>query len=254
MHTRVSVLAVLAFVGCAPAVRFGSEPLVTDRPDFTDGTSTMPVRHRQLETGATFTRIADRRETTLGEALLRAGLTSRAELRVGLASYAVVTSAAGRQQGMEDASLGAKIGVLHGGGLVPATAVLVVTSLPTGATPFRSTSAEPEAKLIAAWQLGDRVEFATNLNYAWRRSEVGALGEVAASGSLGLSLTDRVGLYAETFGVFPREASERASSYSNVGLMYVLNPNLQLDLRGGVGHNGLGRRDVFSGVGVSRRW
>lgn len=247
-------LAACALTACASAGRANLEPLVTDRPDFTESSDVVPAGMMQLESGATISRVGDERGTTVGEALVRAGLSSRAELRVGLNSYAVVTSPAVRQQGLEDLSLGAKIGLIPGGGLVPKVSLIVATSLPTGAAPFRQSMLQPEAKLTAAWDLSDRVAFSSNLNYSRIREEAGSYGEAAATASFGFGLTERVGLYTEYFGFFPRDGFTPASHYSNGGFTWVLNPNLQLDIRGGIGHNGLGRRDYFSGLGLSRRW
>lgn len=246
--------AVLFGTACASVPRADLEPLVTDRPDFTESSETIAPGMAQLESGATMQRVGEETGTTVGEALLRVGLAPRAELRLGFNSYAVVRSPSGRQQGLEDASLGAKVGLLPGGGVVPKMSLIVASSLPTGAQPFRATKLQPEMKLTAAWDLSDRVAFSSNLNYSWIRDDVESVGEVAATGSFGFGLTDKLGLYTEYFGFFPQQAFAPASHYSNIGFTWVFNPNLQLDVRGGIGHNGLGRRDVFSGIGVSRRW
>ncbi|MBK8249721.1 MAG: transporter [Gemmatimonadetes bacterium] len=124
---------------------------MTDRPDFTESSETVPTGMAQLESGATVQRVGEETGTTVGEALLRVGLASRVELRLGFNSYAVVRSPGARQQGLEDASVGAKLGLISGGGVVPKMSVIVASSVPTGAQPFRADKLQPEMKLTAAW-------------------------------------------------------------------------------------------------------
>src|SRR3954447_23328722 len=63
------------------------EPLNTDRPDFTEGTATVPAGHYQLEGGYTFTRQGTDDSQSLGELLLRIGVNDRVEARLGIGSY-----------------------------------------------------------------------------------------------------------------------------------------------------------------------
>ena len=62
-------------------------PLVTDRPDFTESTKTIPRGHLQIEAGFTF--VYDRRgddrlrDHAAPELLLRIGLADDFELRIG---------------------------------------------------------------------------------------------------------------------------------------------------------------------------
>jgi len=67
------------------------EPLITDRPDFTESTDAVPRGHLQLEAGYTFTydreKLDRTRDHTSPEILLRIGLVDRLELRLGWAGY-----------------------------------------------------------------------------------------------------------------------------------------------------------------------
>ena len=68
-----------------------NQPLVTDRPDFTESTDAVPYGLFQLEVGYTFTHDREsgvRNQThTSPELLLRAGLAQDFELRIGWAGY-----------------------------------------------------------------------------------------------------------------------------------------------------------------------
>lgn len=256
---RLSLLVVASatLLGC---VRITADqdisPLVTDRPDFTESALTVPRRSVQVEMGGTYSSEDGVRSVSSGETLIRAGLTDRVELRVTAASYAVERSDVARAQGLEDSGIGFKF-FLHDGGespsFVPTVALIAGTSLPTGAAPFRSRRALPEAKLLGAWTLNDRVGFASNLNWARAESGGSAHDEFSGSGSFAFSLSDRVGAYAEYFAFGERMAVWTRREYVNGGLTFLVHPTLQLDARAGF------RLDApadgtFVGLGVSRRF
>jgi len=257
LHVAALVVMLAPMAACATAARGNLEPLVTDRPDFTESSETIPTGLVQLESGGTYSREGDERAGSLGEALIRVGLAPRAELRVGLNSYAISRSAGSTVRGLEDASLGAKVNLWDGGAVGsvrPKVSLIVASSLPTGATPFRADKFQPEVKLTGAWDLSERVAFSSNLNYAWVRERFDSYGESAASASLGVGVTERVGSYLEYFGFYPQQQALDKSHFFNGGLTYGLNDNLQLDARAG---RQMQRRDGeswFLGVGISRRW
>ena len=68
-----------------------AEPLITDRPDFTESTDAIPAGHFQLEAGYTFTydrEHTDRvRDHAAPEFLLRIGVIDDVELRLGWQGY-----------------------------------------------------------------------------------------------------------------------------------------------------------------------
>ena len=80
-------LIVLFAVAAVPlGAQQGPPPIDTDRPDFTDGTHTVARGRWQFETGYTYqqARGIDAGHThSLPEALLRVGVWSQVELRIG---------------------------------------------------------------------------------------------------------------------------------------------------------------------------
>src|SRR5262245_58646210 len=105
-------LAGLLFGG--PAALGQSEPLPpmeTDRPDLPEGPSTVPTGHYQLEGGLSRSTSGDERLWTFGEVLVRIGLDSRWEARIGLNSYDRLSPGGGERtlSGAEDPTLGFKL-------------------------------------------------------------------------------------------------------------------------------------------------
>ena len=252
----VALLAPLTLIACvrsAPGVAPG--PIITDRPDFTESAVTVPHGHTQLEMGSTFTDEDGVRSVSTGEMLIRTGLSPRWELRLSPANHLTERAGASRAQGLEDAGLGVKIALHAGpeapGSLEPTVALIVGTSLPTGADSYRSRRALPEAKFLTQWALTERVAFASNLN--WARGEVGgaAYDEWSGSGTFAFALTERIGSYAEYYVFGERTAAWQRRDYVNGGLTFLVNDRFQLDAR--VGARVDAPRDgVFFGLGFAR--
>lgn len=78
-------------MGCATA-NPSREPLISDRPDFTESTSTVHPGEVQAEGRYTFSQVSDERSSAAGELLVRIGVTRRAELRLEPGSYTWLTA------------------------------------------------------------------------------------------------------------------------------------------------------------------
>ncbi len=235
----------------------GLDALVTDRPDATESPETIAAGRFQLETGYTFTSLESVRTHTLGEFLLRVGVHDNIELRFGLNSYALVRGGAVTADGLENFGVGAKFRLLSGGGVGharPTIAILVGTSIPTGSDEIDASSAHPEARIAAGWDLSEVVSVSTNL--IWSSIKDDALderfSEWGVSLALGYVLSDRWGAYLEYFGAYPSGGRD-TEDFVNAGLTYLISNDLQLDARVGYGLNDRDD-DFFVGVGTAVRW
>ncbi len=251
-------LLLLGAVLASPAAALAQgEPLVTDRPDFTESTALVPLRRVQVEGGYTFERDGAERRHSVGEVLVRVGVAAPLELRIGLSSYALARAPGADLSGVEDSSLGVKLRLLRRAdgapGVVPDASLIVASSLPTGARALRSDGAQPEAKLALGWSLSERVSLASNLNYAAVRADDARHGELGGSASVAVSLAERVGGYAEYFGFVPTAPGMERPQYLNGGLTFLLSDDFQVDARVGRGIGAAGG-DYFLGVGIARRW
>lgn len=253
--TLLGTLALSACVRGAPNVDLGS--LVTDRPDFTESTQTVPRGYTQVEVGGTGRRESDVTSASIGEVLVRAGVAPRIELRLTLPSLATERSTSSTAHGLDDAGLGVKLALHTGpeapGSLEPSVSLLIGTSLPTGSNLFGSSRALPEMKFLASWTITERVGFASNVNWARAEDSGAPHDEWSGSGSFSLALSARVGSYAEYFVFGDRASIWRRRDYLNGGLTYLVHDALQLDARAGVRIDGVGDGGFF-GLGVSRRF
>ena len=252
---------------CAPL----EEPMVTDRPDFTESPSVVPWGHAQLEMGYTFT--YDRedgvrtKDHTFPEALLRVGLVQDWELRIGWAGWSRAETVfherndAGRtvarsieQTGGSDTYLGFKYHISGLPEFMPDLALIPAITVPTGAEDKTSGDVDPEIKLAWSYDLSERFSLSGNLNGAVPTDEDSRrFFQTAASISLGVSLTDWLGAYVEYYGFYPNTRGADCAHVANGGFTIPIGDNLQFDIRVGAGLNEEAD-DFFAGTGLAIRF
>jgi hypothetical protein len=233
-------------------------PISTDRPDVTDGATTVPVGTTQLEGGYTTDRSdAQTRDQTIGEGLVRIGLSSRAEARLAFNSYEVRRERGLTQRGFDDASLGVKLRLYDAPSdhvqALPTTSWIFALSIPTGNRDFGARTALPSTKLAAEWSLGERVGLGANAILAAERDETGRHTQSGASVSLGPNFTEQLGGFLEWYAFRDNVARAHARHSLDAGLTFAVGDDFQLDVRYG-GDITRGDRDRFFGVGIARRW
>ncbi|MFQ5847359.1 MAG: transporter [Candidatus Methylomirabilales bacterium] len=235
-----------------------AEPLVTDRPDFTESTETVPPGRWQLEAGYTFSKREDEKKHALGELLLRVGLGPRIELRLAGNSHVWLDSHDADAHGFEDTSLGVKVKLVESSERFeltrPAVAVIVATTLPTGDDDFSEDDPQPEVTLASAWDLSERFSLGSNLTYSFASEADERFHQFSGSLVLGFALTETWGAFVEYFGRVPESEGGPNASFFDGGLTYLINDDLQLDARAGVGVFNAKNPDYFTGVGVAWRW
>jgi hypothetical protein len=231
-----------------------ADELETDRPDFTEGPGVMAKGRVQVEAGETFGREDGVQSLSFGETLVRIGLSPRVELRVAANSYDLLRSGTDVSGGFEDMQVGLKFALLpEQHGWQPKLAVIMAATLPTGSVGMTAQETLPEVKVATGWDLTDRLALATNVNWS-RTGDPGLVhDEWAASGSLGISLTERIGMYVEAFSFFERAAGWHERDYVNTGFTFTVTDNFQLDVRAGRGPSSA-HGDFFTGVGFAHRW
>jgi hypothetical protein len=253
----VAVLITLLAASTAHAQAPAS--IVTDRPDQTESSLTVPHGSVQLEAGWTMTRSGGTgvgtRDHALPETLLRIGAGRRGEVRLGFGGWQRrVTTIAGLetvQSGLGDVEVGFKYRLTPAEGPRPVVALLADVALPTGAAGFTGGQVSPVVRLAVAHELAERVGTAYNAGVSVFQAGAGTGIEAIYTWTVGLSLSERIGAFAETFGTVNLSGGETRMLLDG-GFTLQLRPNLQLDLAGGVGLNDAAD-DWFFGAGLSAR-
>ena len=235
-------------------------PLVTDRPDFTEASSTVGLGIAQIEMGYTYTFDDDGNVTTKSqtypEALLRYGIFADwLEFRLAW-NYNNVESAGLSTSGSDDLYLGFKIGLTPQSGLLPEMALIPQMTVPTGANSFTSDDVLPGLNWIYAWEINDFISTggSTQFNRSLDERSGNAYTEWAQSWTIAYTLTERLGAYSEYFGLYPTGADSAVPEhYFNGGFTWLVNNDMQWDIRAGHGLNDAAD-DYFVGTGLSIRF
>jgi hypothetical protein len=253
--------------GYGPRVDGGpdlSEPLITDRPDFTEASVTVGMGVVQYETGYTFTYNDDgdsvTKENSYPESLFRVGMFADwFEMRLGWnygnSAETVFGGGDTNLEGAEDLYLGAKFALTPQSGCLPETGLIVQGTLPTGASVFTAHEVLPGVSFLYGWDVNDffSVGGSSQANRALDDNGEDFYVEYAQSLTTGYSWTDKFGNYAEWFMFAPAGAeTSHNQQYFNAGVTYLITDNIQWDLRAGVGLNEAAD-DFFTGSGVSIR-
>ncbi len=145
-----------------------TDPLVTDRPDFTESTDAVPRGRFQLEMGYTFTYDREKKDRvrshTAPEFLLRVGLFDDFELRLGWEGYSWSENQfegqtrGGRSviredstQDSNDVSIGFKYKFFEQDGIRPHFGIIGAVSMPSGSANVSSGDVDPVLVLLWAY-------------------------------------------------------------------------------------------------------
>ncbi len=250
-------LLTLLVLGTTPLVAQDTtaKPIDTDRPDFTDGTHTLAAGRFQLETGYTYqqARGTDAGHThSVPEALIRIGLSSRIEMRVGdnyLVQHGDGSSAA-TVSGFDDLYLGTKVSLTEAHGIVPALSFELKANAPTGGAAISAHRWLPGGAILLGWE-GDSPWSAGVELFATRTADDNAQG--IASLSVQYQVSSNVQPYFEIYTVQPMGTGTAVGThYANSGVLLLLSSNVQVDARVGIGLN-QGSDSYFVGFGFAVR-
>jgi hypothetical protein len=236
------------------------EPIVTDRPDFTEATSTVGRGVLQIESGYTYSFDDDGTDETTAhsypETLWKLGVWADwLELRFAY-NYADEDIGGVTANGSEDSYLGTKLSLTGQAGILPETAIILQMTVPTGDDSFSADDVLPGVNYLYSWTVNDFISTAgsTQANRAIETLPGTAYAEFAQSWTIGYSLAERLGAYTEWFVLVPHSAEDaRNEHYFNGGFTYLITDNVMWDIRAGMGLDE-DADDFFAGSGLSIRF
>ena len=239
--------------------------IVTDRPDVTESSATVGRGRIQVEMGYTYTSDKEGnvhlRGHSFPEVLLRVGaFADWCELRLGW-NYGVERlnedGLQTRFSGSDDLYVGVKLALVEQKECLPEVALVLQATLPTGAEAFSANRILPGFNLLYGWDITDFLSCSgsTSLNAA-RDGLSHSYTELLQAFTVGYSLSDRLGAYTEWFALIPHGHLDPATAtqqYFNGGFTFLVNNDVQLDVRAGVGLN-RAADDFFLGSGLAFRF
>lgn len=258
--TSISLLLFIIFGAPAQSIYAQQEEvpeLITDRPDQTESSSIVPVGWLQIEVG-----FAMESETTNGvkteaitvpASLIRFGVSNNFELRLILEHTSTsMTPTAGEkisESGFNDIAIGGKFQFLQEKGWIPETALNLHLHLPADNNVGSPKVAVPNFSFLFSHTLSDIFSCAYNLGMEWDGES--AKGTFIYTGTVGVSITDKIGGYAEIYGD-KHYASTSLGAAFDCGLTYLIMPNFQVDAEVGFPMNDNGA-PFFVGFGAALR-
>jgi outer membrane putative beta-barrel porin/alpha-amylase len=206
------------------------QEIVTDRPDITESSTVVPPGTLVAENGLTWTRNRSNSVVDLSESLVRLGLGSRTELRLGVPIYVRGMDGRGTISGLQDASLGVKqqIGPLPGN---VDLSVIVALCIPAGA--LSTHGVDPLIKLpwsrelVRGWSVGGMQSFFYRTEDSLRKPVWEPAFYVERQ------LTRRSDAFVEYGGDFPRGGASRQVIHA--GTAWRVTPKQQVDFHFGFG-------------------
>ena len=241
------------------------EPLVTDRPDFTEASVTVGRSVTQLEMGYVYVKDRAPGESFEGHAypdlLVRHGiLADWLELRLAwtyLSDRETVGNVTTTSDRSSDLLVGAKIALTPQEAILPEMAIIPQMFLPISSDPvLGGGEVLPGVNWIYGWELCDWLSTAgsSQMLRALDDTTGDPYGIYAQSWTVGVSFTERLGGYAEWFALIPDGAdTNQTQHFMNGGFTYLLCDDVQFDIRAGLGLSDAAD-DFFAGTGVSIRF
>lgn len=242
------LVLLLALLHLPGAGLLAQNHIVADRPGLGTGSFVVPPSVLQFEAGAQYANVAGSSFYSFGQFLLRFGLRERLEIQ-GLGNSLEVRRGKGLdREGFQDLGVGAKLNLLARGPREANLSLQAQVAFPSGDEEFSEGTTASTVSLLADLTLSPAVGLGANLGAS------GLVGD--AEDRLFLTLTPSASLPGRTpLDVYGGYAGFFADSgdlhYAEGGITWLLNPDLQLDLNGGVE---LTSGDPFVGVGLATRW
>jgi hypothetical protein len=218
-----------------------SEPLVSDRPGFGDGTNILSPGTIQMESGWSLSNQSEgnvvERTFVAGSPLFRVGLGHRTELRVGGDGFLLYAHRVGdvleRVAGAADSSVGVKYALISEKGLRPALTLIPLVSLPSGHRFFTSGGFDPTVKLAWSKSLGENATLSGNVSVSSVSDLRGRLGQSAASFQLSREVWCEFSGFWESYLVTPVDRNgDRVWTFDS-GLSHPIGRNAQFDISAG---------------------
>jgi len=225
-------MSALFFLG-ATAMTVSARDLATDRPDTTESPVTVPKGRFQIEAEALAHSWNDGRSAswTVGESLLKYGVTDRLDVHLNVPVYARLRGDDGKwAEGFGDLALRMKYNLWGNDEGRSALAVLPYLTAPTADDDVGAEAWEFVVAFPFSLDLNETLSLGHQQQFDWLDDGSGGHDfEWLQSVVLGVALTEKAGVFAEAVTVLHFEGDRTTDVSVNVGGTYQFTPDCQLD-------------------------
>lgn len=233
------------------------EPLVTDRPDQTEASSTVGKGTLQIETGGLYESFKNNNTKsenyTYNTTLVRYGILDNVELRLGWDFVEGITKVNGNKldnitSGFSPLLLGLKVDISEEKNGMPEIALIGhVFPIFSASSDYRPETTGVDFRLSLSHTLSKKSSLGYNIGAEWGNDspEAAAIYTIA----YGYSISNKLGFYLELYGSLPENSS--ANHYWDAGFTYLASKDLQFDIYAGTSITK--GQDLLLGMGLSYR-
>jgi hypothetical protein len=228
LSKKINTVLIFFIIGTISA-----QEIITDRPDQTESSSTLPVKSLQIEAGALFQRGSGIQANAYPSVLWRYGVTKNFELRLftQFETNKRLNSSL-KNSGISDIQIGTKIQLFKKENVNTEIAFLSHVILPTAKRELTNDKIGTINKLSISHVILEKISLGYNVGYDYFGT---GDGNLTYSVALGISLSQKIVFYIEPYGEFTEFENHLASF--DTGFTYLLKKNLQLDISYGTGLN-----------------
>ncbi len=235
------------------------EALETDRPDITESSSVVGAGLWQLESGVLFQ--SDRmdpvtaHDTSLPNVLMRIGVSSRMELRIGGEGFlaeSLSTPGSGLATGGSDLELGLKYKFVDQSRAGIDVSVIPLVSIATGSDSFSSGGLDPTVKFVVARDLPRGFGIGGNVIVASITEDSRRFTQTSVRASLGHDLGAGWGGFWELYGASALSRDGGRAWLFDTGVTHSFGKDVQIDVSVGRGLT-TDAPDWFLGAGFALR-
>lgn len=234
MKVRKSMFLILLFTTSITSI---GQQIITDRPDQTESSSTVPKGSLQIESGLLLgfsdKELSSERQFIGPSSLFRYGLTNALEVRI-VNQFESIKYKSNNQEisGISDLEIGVKLQLFQSEGTNAEIAFLSHLVLPTGSNDLTNDKLGTINKLAFSHELNKKLGLGYNLGYNYFGT---GKGDLTYSLVLGFKINEKTGIYLEPYGELV-DIREHLANFDS-GFTYLLNDNFQLDFSFGTGIN-----------------
>ena len=151
------------------------------------------------------------------------------------------------QNGLSNMMIGLRYQIAKGKGILPSIGFQFRMRIPVLSMPYQINDIAPSFVFVTSQQLSKSFTLITNLGSSWNGNDAIPTGLYTIN--LSCAFTDTFGAFLENYGSLTQGVFE---TRFDTGVAWLMTPNLQLDLLGGLGSNH-GLKDYFISTGFSWR-
>lgn len=250
----IGILAQTAVQAPATAEKT-ADPISTDRPSYSNGSSITPTGRLVFEYGYRQTREGSVTSFDYGDgATLRYGLNSRLEVRLGAPSHLLAVDSGSHVQGWSDTNAGFKWKLSDSkSAWCPSTGVMFTTSLPSGSKDFKEKPLQPEGRLLLSFNPTSADEIDANAIASVPSESGSRYTQFAFSADWTHQLIKDLSASLELYTLDPGSYRGKNAHYVDFSLQKTIGLDWAVDASYGHGLNGSGK-DSFFGVGLAHRF